>query len=402
MPEEVIDHLKMTRKLRLSVGFKHSRGHEIPIVTLDNQLIDIPEHEFVKRYGTNSISRRTDDIVWVLGWYSCWLVLRDDQLLREMVDTYEVFDSVLYCHLYDPSDGLYHGQAAFLDIGRTGYPEKLMRNRQLCTVIKSLSTNSLYHSAFRRLATACSILGLREKEEEFEKQAAAIKKSIRTSFYHPDGYYAYFIHPDGRLEPGMEQLGSAFSYLSGIVSEEESFRNLRDDHRNQYGAPVFYPFYHYTTGGHNNAIWPFADMIFNKARFTNELLNRDTVFFQSLASLSRHALKGSFHEYVRYSTGEVMGSPQYIWSNAAFISFVTDLLLGLAIDERGLTINPFVPEAFADLSLDNFRVGSMVLDIKVDGHGDSVRKLFINNVRYREPVIEIKPGEYTVRVVMRN
>lgn len=402
MPDEVINHLRYTRKLRMNVGFRHSRGHEIPLPSVPNQLVDLPEGEFKKMFGSNSVSRRTDDIVWVPGWYQCWLVLRDDRLLTEMVETFEAFDSAFYRHYYDPADGLYSGQASFIDIGGSGYPEELRKQRQMCTVIKSLSTNALYYGAFRHLQEACRILGMEERSEDFGQRADELGENIRTRFYQPDGYYAYFIHPDGRLEPRVEQLGSSFMTLFGIVPHEDSCRNLEilERNRNRYGAQVIYPFYDNSSVYHNNSVWPFANMIFDRARAACGQTGRDTIFYQALASLARHAFKGSFHELTRYHDGEIRGSPVYIWSNAAFISFITDLLLGITIDEEGLTIDPFIPRELAGLSLDNFRIGDMVLHIDIEGHGDSVRKIFLNNERHRKPVIEIGAGAYNLRVVM--
>ena len=215
----------------------------------------------------------------------CWLVMQQNHLLEEMVETFEVFDSVFYRHYYDPASGLYAGQASFIDIGGSGYPEELRQQRQQCTVIKSLSTNSLYYGALRKLELACSILGLNEKEKAFNERANRLQAKIRSSFYHPDGYYAYFIHPDGHLESRVEQLGSSFISLFGIVPPEESYRNISilNNNRNQYGAQVIHPFYSNPSVYHNNAIWPFADMIFNKARFTCDRLDQDTVFFSHSA-----------------------------------------------------------------------------------------------------------------------
>jgi len=64
-PDIMLLSLRHTRKLRLELGYLLSRGHELQGFGIDYEVEDIPYPEFLKKYGTNCYTRRTDDVVWL-------------------------------------------------------------------------------------------------------------------------------------------------------------------------------------------------------------------------------------------------------------------------------------------------------------------------------------------------
>ena len=402
MPEEVVTHLQTTRQLRLDIGYLHPIDHAVPLEGIRNELEEITNRQFFKKYGTNSYIRRTDDIVWVLGWYEAWLAQRDNEMLSEMIQQFETFDETFYRHFHDPDDGLYRGQSSWQDIGGAAYPDGF--NYQQSVMIKPLSTNALFVAAFDRLARAAEILGLQQKKQQYQNRAEKLRTAIHNELRHPDGYYAFFKYPDGRLEPRKEQLGSAFIKLFEVVPESEQCQNAAGYKRNDFGAPTLFPFYEGRgTGYHHKVIWPFADMFLNQARFECATGSRkDAVLRQSLGSICRHALKGNFNEFMIYEEGKIVGSPSYIWSTSAYLSVLFDMLMGIETSPQGIRLNPHIPEELdGGISLTDLRIGKMNLNIRIEGYGKKVQTLKLDGQELDREWLEISEGDHQLVVQMK-
>lgn len=402
MPKEVVAHLRTTRQLRLDIGYNHPIDHAIPLEGIDNKLEDITNRQFFKKYGTNSYIRRTDDIVWVLGWYEAWLAQRDKEMLKEMIQQFETFDEKFYRHFHDCEDGLYRGQSSWQDIGGAAYPDGF--DYQESVMIKPLSTNALYVAAFDRLAEAADILGLQQKKQEYQTRAEKLRTAIHNELRHSDGYYAFFKYPDGRLEPRKEQLGSAFIKTFEVVPESEQCQNATPYKRNDFGAPTLYPFYEGRgTGYHHKVIWPFADMFLNQGRFECAIASKkNAVLGQSLGSICRHALKGNFNEFMIYKDGKIVGSPSYIWSTSAYLSVLFDMLIGMEISQRGIRFNPHIPEELdGGISLTDLSIGKMNLDIRIEGHGTEVQSRKMDGQELDREWLEISEGDHQLVVFMK-
>ena len=397
MPKEVIEHLRITRKYRLRLGFLHSQGHEIPIKGVPNRLDDIEMQEFIGKYGTNEFARRTDDINWFIGWYQCWLVERNDNLLEEMIDMYYKCDSAFYRYFYNPEKGLYQGQASFIDIGRSGYPNL---TEQESIKIYALSTNALYKYVFDLLSNACIYLGRNEEANTFQQKSKKLKKSIEKNFWHPDGFWAYFMHSNGNLEPRRELLSSAFIPLFNIGNKNNHCVNFKNYPRKYYGSILMAPPFE-RRGSHNDAVWPFADSFFDLARY-NKCENKMKVLRQSLGSLAYHAFEGSFHEFLNFGDGKFRGSPAYIWSNAAYINTLTRMLMGIELNvDNTISVNPCIPEELdGGISWKNIQIGDMQLDIIINGTGQTIHSAKWDNNKMKKIVIPIKSGKHILKIEM--
>jgi len=379
-PEVVKNHLKRCRELRRSVGFICAIDHEIPIEGIENVLVNLNNRDFGKKYETHSYIRRTDDVCWVLGYWEALKVSAEPGELEWMVNEFEYFDRNMYRWFFDESDGLYRGQASFIDAGGNGYPKHF--DRQKSVMIKALSTNCLYYKAFKIMAEACQVTGDIKRASAFEDRAEMIKISIRREFLHPDGYYAYFKHEDGLLEERREQLGMAFIVLFDILDEGDFHIAVDDFAGNDYGEPLFWPFYDWNKHMyHNNSIWPFANTLLNMAQLKTH--REKHILLRTLGIMSRHALHGNFNEVMDYETGgkAEMHGRHFLWSASAYISVIYRMVLGIDLAMGEVTFNPFVPEELGSfMSLYGLKVSDTTIDLNITGNGKEIKSFKVNGV----------------------
>jgi len=394
LPGMVKNHLQYTRKLRREVGYKCSKSNVIPIPGFPNKVECEKERDFWPKYKTNSYGRRTDDIVWIIGFWEYFCVTQDYSSLKWMIDEFDYFDKKFYQYFYDPNDNLYWGQASFIDAGGTGYPNY---SPQESIMIKALSTNCLYAGAFDRLERACRLIGLDDKADEFKERSQTIRDAIRKNFLHKDGYYAYFKRKDGSLEPRREQVGSALLVLFDILPPKEQNKAVDDYPYSDFGAPLFWPFYPNNRCYHNNSIWPFADTLFALALF--KCYRRKDILLRALANLCRHSLRGNFNEVLHYPSGEFRGADHYIWSAAAYLAVLFKMIGGISIDESKVRFNPYLPaELGSSFTIKNLRIGKMKLDINIRGNGGDIVDFKVDGKKTEDFTIYKNGRSHTVEI----
>ncbi len=405
-PEMIKRHLRRCRELRRKVGFITARDHEIPIAEVREKEVveDMTNLEFFAKYRTHAYARRTDDVCWVPGYWEAMKLVREPGELEWFTREFEYFDEHFYEPFRDPSDGLYRGQSSFIDVAGTGYPDSF--NIQHSVMIKALSTNCLYHKAFSIMEKAYILQGDLEKAKHMQHRAAAIKQSIRKHFRHPEGYYAYFIHEEGKLEARREQLGMAFMVLFGILEPEEYHMAVGNYPQNSFGSPLFWPFYPGEKVYHNNSIWPFANALFDWAKLRAQP-GKD-VFLPAFGSLARHALQGNFNEVMDYESGgrQELHARQYTWSAAAYMGLIYRMILGLEVEmgeEGTLSMNPVFPAALGDhLSLKGLVVRGTTFDIELTGNGSHVASVMLNEQPADRPSFPLDGGAHQVKLVLNH
>lgn len=321
-PEVMLSSMRYCRELRRRVGFRLSQPYVLDAIKAP--WIRTPfktEGELQKKYGTASIARRTDDVVWM--WCAADLI-EQHEMNEEWPWFYQTgcdFFNEFYAPFFDEADGLYHGQASFIDIhyvphGKaTGYPDNW--SAQDCILIKSLSTNCLYFMALQAMARAAEHLGKNSEAAVWRDRAENVKQAIRRELRHEDGYLAYYKDKHGVLTDRREALGSALAVLCGIVSGSETELALGGYPVTDCGAPLFHPFFDSGRWYHNNSSWPFVDTFFLQAMDKADGRRRDAFNAALLARSCTGA--GTFHEVVDYRTGEPKGSKRQLWTAASFV-----------------------------------------------------------------------------------
>lgn len=319
-PEIIRRSLSHTRQLRLAAGFHVPKGHAVAALDAPWR-DDLPLSDFLARYGgTHGVSRRSDDVVWL--WCAHDLVARsgDEEDWRWLYDSGARCFAEIYRYFFDPEDGLYRGQAAFIDPHwpnrkTSGYPTDW--ELADCILLKALSTNCLYVLGLEAMATAADRLGLGAEAEAWRGRADALRTAIREGLLGTDGRYRYYKDRHGALSQRREALGTALLVPARVVDAAEATERVLDYPVGDWGAPLFAPFFEGELCNHNHSAWPFVDTFLLRAFEAVDGQGRSAF---NAALMARTCVKdGSFHEKVDFRTGAVLGSDRQLWTAAAFL-----------------------------------------------------------------------------------
>ena len=320
-PDEVLNALKVTRNVRLDLAFKVPTGYVVPEIDVEWEEVEMKSIEYLNKYHTNCYVRRTDDVVWM--WAANDLFDRHpekaewDWLYEKGKECF----AKLYNPFYDAEDGLYRGQAAFIDIHythstTTGYPQEY--SIADCVMLKSLSANCLFYKGLVAMSNACEKTGKAEEAKEWAAKAEALKTAIVKELSFDDGTLAYFKSREGQLEPRREALGTALSVITGVVEGEAAQKVMANYEVSWHGVPLLNPFYPWKGYYHNNTSWPYVDTFFLWAK---EMVDGKDYTDLNAALLARTCVDtGSFHEVTNWTTREPYGSGSQLWSAAGFIN----------------------------------------------------------------------------------
>ncbi|MCL2834432.1 MAG: hypothetical protein FWD78_14770 [Treponema sp.] len=386
-PDIVRSHLEYTRKLRRSLGWKIPESHKISIKEIPAEIINLTEPEVSDYYNTNSYVRRTDDVVWILGWWAYFETTNRIDTLTWMIEEFEYFDEHFYKYFYDSDDGLYRGQPTFIDVGGSGYPGYTINQS---VMVKALSTNCLYVAAFDRLKKACELTGNPEKAAAYGRRAQELRASINARFKNRDGRFMYLLDFEGKHSDRQEILGLAFLVLFDVVSPDQ-FKNVLDYQGGDFGAPLIWPFFDNTKVYHNNSTWPFADTLFAKACWKQS--RSSELLLHTLAKLCRHSLRGTFNEILEYNTGRFAGGDGYLWSAASYLTVIYDFICGIKFSGGALTFEPFLPKELGNIfTVDQIRIGHSKISLRLYGNGSKVTKMIIDG-RDAHPQEPFKPND---------
>ena len=320
-PELMKSSLEVTRRTRFKLGFRVSRGYSVPGIDAKWEELDMEEREYLQQFHSNSYTRRTDDVIWLwaagdlferhprLADYA-WLYAAGERCFREFYDPF-----------FDPTDGLYRGQATFVDVHffthkTGGYPHSF--SVQDCVRLKALSLNCLYVRGLEVMSRAARELGRAEESAAWQQRADRLRRAISEHLRNEAGQLVYFKGPDGALQERRDALGLALAVLFEVVTGDDARRQLADYPVAAAGVPLFHPFFdHEARIYHNHAAWPFVDTLFLAAYELALGVDRTA---ENAALLARTCVgTGSFHELVDLTTKEPKGSGAQLWSAAAFM-----------------------------------------------------------------------------------
>ncbi|WP_105616830.1 MGH1-like glycoside hydrolase domain-containing protein [Vallitalea okinawensis] len=328
-PEVMMDSIKHTRTLREKASFTVAEEYIVEGIPAPWKVKG--ETEETLRGGP--ISRRSDDVIWIWG-ASDWIEKNGNQRddWKWLYETGKLFFNKIYQYFYDAEDGLYRGQACFVDVHfptfkANGYP--LEWSIGDCVLVKATSTNSLYKVAMDKMAKAAEILGLTEDVKEWKMSSKALKEAMIKELTYDDGKFAFFKDKQGNLHKRQDALGTAFVVLHDIVEGDEAEKLIRQYPLEECGIPLFYPFYDFTEQlkeykvhwdgiYHNNTSWGFVDTFFLMAY---EKATDEDVKPLNIAMLARSCRpNSSFREVVNFINKEPFGSENQLWTAAAFLN----------------------------------------------------------------------------------
>ncbi len=308
---------------------------------------------------------------------------------------------------FDEETGLMKGESSFLDWREQTYPKWM----QPADIFESacLGTNAVHVQANRVCAFMAKALDLEVEAEKFAAMAETIKKGVNQHLWMEDkGYYGQFIY--GRthkiLSPKAEALGEALCVLFGIAEGERAKRVVENTPVTTFGIPCIYPQIAGIPPYHNNGIWPFVQSYWALAA---QAVKNETSFLESQAAIYRaSALFLTNKENMVAANGDYAGtqvnSSVMLWSLSGNLALVYKGLFGMQFRENSLYFSPFVPQTLAGTrSLKNFKYRGSMLDITLEGYGDQISEIRLDNVPMSDAVIPAGiSGNHSISIKMNN
>lgn len=356
--ERVWSSLEFDRELRDRVGWRVVR--DSPAAEIAGLPFERTPHDFagfVGTYHTGDFSRRTDDVVWLwaaLDWLERNPRLAGEDKWRWAYVTGRRCFSAYYDRFFDPDDGLYRGQACFVDIMMCGYPSRtepgatgnardfLVRHvddpvdtsrwrpgRFPATLRESImgkaaSTNALYVLGLGAMARLAARLGKPDESTAWIHRRDNLIEAMRREFFRTDGGIRYHKAEDGGWNERQHALGTALCVLAGVVEGGAARRALEVLPRAWWGVPLYDPFYADNPHVyHNRSAWPFVDALVHLAdrRARPDVVSREA----GVAVLGRACRDArGFRELTEAGTGRLIGSDHQLWSAAGYCAVVME------------------------------------------------------------------------------
>lgn len=300
----------------------------------------------------------SDRVVWALGASETLKYLhgaeREDFLARVYAilrDTIEQDRRLVF----DAGCGLYRGEQSFLDWREQTYPGWTRDNVLAIAMSKSLSVNAANYYLLTTAADYAVVRGQKADARRFANWAAELKTAINNRFYDREpGLYSAYLLSDGVHDIRVRRydlLAESLAILFDIADQSRADAILRNYPVGPHGPSVVWPQEQTVPIYHNQAIWPFVTAYWLKAaRKANcvEAVNRGIESLQKGAAFNlsnmenfdfisgRPDVKGALRN------GPVVNSRRQLWSVAAYLSMVQDIVFGLETSWDGLRFQPFV------------------------------------------------------------
>jgi len=348
----------------------------------------------------------TDRMIWATAAWELYKATGDKDWLQQ---AYEIIKNSLeddYKVAYDPVAGMVRGESSFLDWREQTYPKWM----QPVDIYESecLGTNAVHYNANLVLAGMASLLGKAAEVQKYTAVAQSIKTGMNTFLWLPQkGYYGQYRY--GRnfqvLSPRSETLGEALAVLFGIAEGDRGQKVISQTPVMDFGVPCIYPQIPNLPPYHNNAVWPFVQAYYAMA--AAKAGNEEAVM-ESIAAIYRPAAlwmtnKENFVATNGDFAGTVINSSNMLWSLSGSLALVHKVLFGIEFAADHLQFHPFVPAALKGArSLTNFRYQEAVLDIELEGYGDTVQSFQLDGKAAKPVIPATLKGKHTVRIVLNN
>jgi len=346
----------------------------------------------------------SDRTTWALAAWEVYKVTGD---LDWLYFAYPVIENTVKTDLktlLNPNTGLYYGEQSFLDWREQSYP--LWVEPIDIYKSQSLGTNAVHFRTYEILGEMAYELG-REESEKYFAIAKDIKEAMNTYLWmNKKGYYAEYLY--GRTfqvrSPRPETLGEALSVLFGIAAAKQQKAILENLEVLEYGTPCFYPQIPNIPPYHNNAIWPFVNAFYTWAGAKAQ--NSKAVSYGLATTWRQAALFLTNKENMVAQSGSYKGtqinSDRQLWSVAGNLAMYYRVLFGMKYNVNNIEFHPFVPAEYSGKrSITNFKYRNATLDITVDGYGNGIKTMYLDDVELDDFKISSSiKGKHNVVIVM--
>jgi hypothetical protein len=258
---------------------------------------------------------------------------------------------------FDPRDGLYTGEQSFLDWREQSYGAGIANDLARMASSKALSTNVAHFKALSLAAQLAGEQGQPELADKYRGWAAALRAAINARFWLEDaGLYSSLTaaHFDGAALHKYDWLGQSLAIVTGVADAERAARILASYPHGPVGAPAIFPQQQGTPIYHNRSIWPFVTAYgLNAAIAGHNVSVADAAYGSLLRGASLHLSNMENMEWLSGAAlledphnpalnGPVINSRRQLWSVGAYIGMVVRNVFGIAVDQDGLRVQPFI------------------------------------------------------------
>jgi glycogen debranching enzyme len=370
-----------------------------------------------------------DKVIWAQGAWNHFLVTGDRPFLEQAFEAVAESLAEMQAARFNAGFGLFEGPSVLCD-GIAGYPEPPFDPKVSSSFILDhpggdkvmcLSTNCVYHQAFRCAAWMAGQLGRPPGEvAAFLKTAARLRESIQERFWMPaKGTYAYFIHgagpQAGRLDESQEGMGLAYAILFDVAEDSQAQSILRQVHLQPKGMvcvwPHFARFSDARPGRHNVMVWPMSSGMWAHAAAKAGAVDQSANEMTQVASMTK-ASQGIFYEIYHSVTGVPDGGWQVgrhwdscihqTWSATGYLRMVLHGLFGLAFEPNGLRFAPSLPPGWGPVRLSGLHYRQAVLDVRLQGEGRQIARVSLDGQETRSAALHADlSGEHQIIVQLR-
>ncbi|MBE6949544.1 MAG: carbohydrate-binding protein [Ruminococcaceae bacterium] len=312
---------------------------------------------------------------------------------------------------YDDISGLFKGETGGLDHRSKTYPDWMDENEQdsISNIAESKAGNAniIYAQVLNIMAQAAEVLGKDNAViADWEAKYEDLKDAINERLWLEDReMYSSWEYPEYMGSPAADKvdvIANGYAALFGIADEEQTQAILENYPLVVYGADTVWP---QKTGRqfsaiyHNRGVWPgweAALMMAAKENGNNQVADE---IFKSCVRGAGMSLTNK--EVINFETGEGIHSDQQLWSVAGTLAGYYRVLFGMTYGDEGISFAPFVPEWMeGPYSLSNFTYRNAVLNLKVEGTGDTLVSITVNGEA--QPLDYVLPtdAEGTYDIVM--
>lgn len=360
---------------------------------------EVAKHSLMKKVKRRRIIQDTgsggawpvssDRTTWALAAWEIYKVTGDTAWLRNAFEiiSNSVADDAKVVGM--TATGMYSGESSFLDWREQTYP-KWMDNKDIY-VSENLGTNVVHYQVHNILAMMAKELGV--DGTGYAATALAIREGINKYLWMEDkGYYAQYLYGRAGLtaSPRFEALGEALAVLFDVADKGRAQTIFEKSPLTSYGVTCIYPQIPNIPPYHNNGIWPFVQSYWNlaAAKAGNEkALNHGLAAIYRAGALFLTNYENFVAENGDYAGTEI-NSDRMLWSMAGNLAMVHRVFAGMSFEPNGIRFAPAVPAAYkGKKTLSNFKYRNAVLDIEVNGTGNTIASISMDDQALKEAFV---------------
>ena len=308
----------------------------------------------------------SDRVVWALGVHETLKYLDGPERESFLRKVYPILAGTIEQDrrlVFDPADGLYRGEQSFLDWREQTYPGWTKNNVLPIAMSKALSVNAANYALLTNAAEYAGLLGKSDAQARYAQWASNLRRAVNTRFFDAESglYSAYLLSDDGVSDSvrvaRYDLLGESLAIITGLANDQQAAAILEKYPTGPSGPSVVWPQEKTVPIYHNQAIWPFVTAYWTKAARQAKQVAAVDAGIESLEKLA--ALNLSNMENFDFVTGSaqvtsgarqgpVISSRRQLWSVAAYLSMVQDVVFGRETSWDGIRFRPFITAKLRD------------------------------------------------------